>query len=184
MSKKNMNYSNKNTEDVNVIINETGYTEEIPNEVSDLNENSSDIKYLADTVEESINDTEVTSIVEEDETSIETIVEKEVYVSSIVEMEVRYNPPVDTDNDDVVAITVSEFKYEVATDYVDGKPVNFISGTNDLDTACQLANNETKRTGIIHHVYNDQGFVVFSAKKKLTLLTNKKRGNKNVNWYS
>ena len=50
----------------------------------------------------------------------------------------------------------------------------------------EIANEETKSLGVIHHVFNSTGKVVFSAKKKLVLLSykNKKAGVKNANWYT
>lgn len=79
---------------------------------------------------------------------------------------------------------VTESKFTVATGLVDGSFIGRKTATDDLDSACKIANEQTKLTGEIHSVFNSDGFVVFTAKKKLVLLSYKKRGNKNVNWYT
>lgn len=56
----------------------------------------------------------------------------------------------------------------------------------DFDHACKIANELTKTVGEVHHVFDSMGNIVFSAKKKLILLSykNKKAGTKNANWYT
>ena len=181
-----------------------------PNQViessEDIIDNSSD-EVMMDTVDavevasmetnEEYNTVETVSTVD---TVNEVTEHSESFMPEIVEMDITFDAEPEGHDDPVgepgesgvdgisyetaVDVAVSEFKYEIATDLTDGQTVNYKTGTNDFDEACKIANDETKNTGLVHHVYNDQGFVVFSAKKKLTLLTNKKRGNKNVNWYS
>lgn len=74
--------------------------------------------------------------------------------------------------------------YRVGTDWKNGTCINQKFTTVSIDDACLSANDNTKITGMIHHVFDPSGKVVFSAKKKLILLSYKKRGNKNVNWYT
>ena len=72
--------------------------------------------------------------------------------------------------------------YRIGTEWKDGKCINQKSSTVNRDEAERIANEQTKLTGVIHHVFDPSGKVIFSAKKKLTLF--KLRGDKNVDWYS
>ena len=74
--------------------------------------------------------------------------------------------------------------YRVGTDFKNKKCINQKYYTVNLDEACKVANDNTKTTGMIHNVYDPSGKIVFSSKKKLTLLSYKKREvNKNADWY-
>ena len=75
--------------------------------------------------------------------------------------------------------------YRVGTEWNNGTCINqkFI-GVN-FDEACEAANENTKQFGNIYHVFDSTGRIVFSAKKKLILLSYKKRSvNKNADWYT
>lgn len=74
--------------------------------------------------------------------------------------------------------------YRVGTDWKSGACINQKMTSTDLEQSIACANDNTKITGIIHHVYGPSGNIVFSSKKKLVLLSYKKRGTKNVNWYT
>ena len=74
--------------------------------------------------------------------------------------------------------------YRVGTEWKNGKCVNQKLFTADRDKACDAANDNTKIDGVVYSVYDPSGKVVFTAKKKLILLSYKKRGTKNVDWYS
>lgn len=74
--------------------------------------------------------------------------------------------------------------FRVGTDWKNGVCINQKLSSTNFNQACASANDNTKLTGVIHHVFDPSGKVVFSAKKKLILLSYKKKGNKNVNWYS
>ena len=74
--------------------------------------------------------------------------------------------------------------YRVGTDWKNGKCINQKHFTVNYNEACNMANESTKNTGDIHNVYDPSGKLMFSAKKKLVLLSYKKRGMKNVNWYT
>jgi hypothetical protein len=74
--------------------------------------------------------------------------------------------------------------YRVGTDFKNGRCVDQKYYTVKLDDACKVSNESTKTTGMIHHVFDPSGKIVFSSKKKLTLLSYKKREvNKNADWY-
>ena len=75
--------------------------------------------------------------------------------------------------------------YRVGTDWKNGLCINQKYTCVNFDEACENANNNTKQYGLIYNVYDPSGKVVFSAKKKLTLLSYKKRSvNKNASWYT
>ena len=88
------------------------------------------------------------------------------------------------------ALFTSEYRvpkdnyYRVGTEWKNGRCINQKYFTINLDDACKNANDNTKSTGMIHNVYSPSGKLVFSSKKKLTLLSYKKREvNKNADWY-
>ena len=74
--------------------------------------------------------------------------------------------------------------YRVGTEWKNGTCINQKFTSIYINEASESANDNTKITGIVHHVFDPSGRVVFSAKKKLTLLSLRKRGNKNDSWYS
>lgn len=74
--------------------------------------------------------------------------------------------------------------FRVGTDWRNSICINQKEMCTNFDNACTSANNNTKLTGVIHHVYDPSGKIVFSAKKKLILLSYKKRGIKNADWYT
>lgn len=74
--------------------------------------------------------------------------------------------------------------YRVGTDWRNGTCINQKLACTNIDQASVCANESTKLTGFIHHVYDPSGKIVFSAKKKLILLSYKKRGIKNADWYT
>lgn len=176
--------SSENIETENLIIEDNISVDEIPNDIMTNDEDIYD-------VESSVTVVDVDTVSSEELVTIEETSITDVHINndSCNNDSVGKKDTSDVENvcnvdNNIVCITVAEFKFKVSTNIVNGQMIEFKGGFNDLESACQLANEETKKTGVIHNVYNDQGFVVFSAKKKLTLLTNKKRGNKNVNWYS
>lgn len=88
------------------------------------------------------------------------------------------------------AIYTAEYKipkdnfYRVGTEWKNGVCINQKYYCVNLDEACKVANENTKLTGVIHNVYDPTGKLVFSSKKKLTLLSNKKRKViENADWY-
>ena len=74
--------------------------------------------------------------------------------------------------------------YRVGTDWKNGACINQKFSSTNIDLAREQANVNTKTYGVIYNVYDPSGKVVFSSKKKLTLLSLKKRGNKNDSWYT
>lgn len=75
--------------------------------------------------------------------------------------------------------------YRVGTEWKNGRCINQKYYTVNLDEACRVSNEYTKNTGIVHNVYHPSGMIVFMSKKKLTLLSYKKRKvNKNADWYT
>ena len=74
--------------------------------------------------------------------------------------------------------------YRVGTDWKNNVCINQKFSSTDIDLARDQANINTKTYGVIYNVYDPSGKVVFSSKKKLTLLSLKKRGNKNDSWYT
>lgn len=74
--------------------------------------------------------------------------------------------------------------YRVGTEWKNGRCINQKYYCVNLDDACKKANENTKTTGVIHNVYNPTGKVVFSSKKKLTLLSKKREVNRNADWYT
>ncbi len=74
--------------------------------------------------------------------------------------------------------------YRVGTEWKNGRCINQKLSCTNFEQACACANDNTKNVGVVHNVYDPSGKVVFSSKKKLILLSYKKRGNKNVNWYT
>lgn len=74
--------------------------------------------------------------------------------------------------------------YRVGTEWRNGMCIDQKFSSIDLNKAIESANDNTKLTGVIHHIFDPSGKVVFSAKKKLTLFSLRKRGNKNDSWYS
>ena len=137
-----------------------------------------------DDVEDDIEDTDETDVIEsviEESTEIEIdiaevvnvpVIETPVNIVNTIP-EVITDPVVETCN------TTNIVGYRVGIDHPIDERV-----FNNWESARDDANNQTKLTGMIHHVYDANNNIVFSAKKKLTLLSHKKRGNRNVNWYS
>lgn len=74
--------------------------------------------------------------------------------------------------------------YRVGTEWKNGRCINQKHSCINIDEAQNIANENTKLHGVVYNVYDPSGKVVFSSKKKLTLLSLKKRGNKDVSWYS
>lgn len=51
--------------------------------------------------------------------------------------------------------------------------------------AVKTSNENTRLTGVVHNVYDSTSNILFTSKKKLTLLSHKKRKvNKNADWYA
>ena len=80
------------------------------------------------------------------------------------------------------AVYTSEFNhprdnyYRVGTEWKNGNCINQRCSCVSRDEACICANNSTKTYGVVHHVYDPTGKIIFSAKTKLTLFAKKKRG--------
>ena len=74
--------------------------------------------------------------------------------------------------------------YRVGTEWKNGRCINQKEVCVEFDQASKSANENTKINGVIYHVFDPSGKIVFSAKQKLILLSYKKRGVKNVNWYT
>ena len=90
---------------------------------------------------------------------------------------------------DGTAVYTSEYNipkdnyYRVGTDWKNGKCINQQFSSVNRDEACDSANINTKKYGVVHHVYDPTGKIIFSAKTKLTLFAKKKRGANDVNRY-
>jgi hypothetical protein len=74
--------------------------------------------------------------------------------------------------------------FRVGTDWRNGVCINQKVSCPCIDEAIESANTNTKLYGVVYNVYDPSGKIVFTAKKKLTLLSLKKRGNKDVSWYT
>lgn len=183
---RNFSYNNQNPNSLNANVEDIESSENKLDEVSDIEDEVTN----KNTEEISIDEVPQNMEMEIGYSDIDVVSQDQIVLPKTVEGhsdpigELGDSGIISNEENSIVMVTACEFKYEIATDLVNGQKIGYKESTNDLDLACNIANNETKNTGVVHHVYNDQGFVVFSAKKKLTLLTNKKRGNKNVNWYS
>ena len=134
-------------------------------------ENTNDFQNTEPTVE-TINEPEEASA---PELAIEIVVETE----PPVEPEPEVKPSVEIHS--IKTAEVVRSGYQVGTNFESA-----CGNYTNLDDACLHANEQTKTLGEIHHVYDITGKVVFSAKKKLVLLSykNKKAGVKNANWYT
>jgi hypothetical protein len=103
-----------------------------------------------------------------DELELEVSLEEESSVEEVIEEVVEEN---------IKDCTIDK-NYYVGTEFEDSYPVE------KLDDAIKESNENTKINGVVHNVYNSTGKIVFTSKKKLTLLSNKKRKvNKNADWY-
>ena len=168
-----------------------------PNTNGEINADS--IEFMDSSENELDEVSELDNEVEIDETPTEEVVESPSDIVLVVEeLEDDANNQIDNDttsegniipkDEPIVSGVINtipertEYGYTVAVDLSVDSTYEKIS-TNDYDDACNTADEQTKNTGIVHHVYNTYDEIVYSAKKKLTLLY-KKRGNKNVNWYS
>lgn len=125
-------------------------------------------------------DTEVDSV--EDETKVEVdvtpvVTEVEPDVCEVSEPE-QVVVNVVREPDVVAEVDASVGMFVVGTD------VNSVCSYDNFDTACECANERTKTHGVVHHVYDTNGNIIFSSKKKLILLSLKKRGVKNADWYA
>lgn len=66
--------------------------------------------------------------------------------------------------------------YRVGTDWRGAVCINQRGTFINRDEAEKIANESTKLYGMVHNVYDPSGKIIFSAKKKLILLSYKKRG--------
>lgn len=73
--------------------------------------------------------------------------------------------------------------FRIGTDWKNGICINQKFTCTDFNLACKNADINTKLYGVVYNVYDPSGKIIFSSKKKLTLLSLKKRGNKNDSWY-
>lgn len=142
--------------------------------INNTETNEIDVEVLEDQVVEDIEE-----IVEEHEEVVDTEVVETVEMDIEVSESDIQEPLIETTENVCVPTNTLVCEYYVKADS-DTEAV----GCADWDSARDFANSQTKYHGVIHHVYNKNGEIVFSAKKKLTLLSNKKRGNRNVDWYS
>ena len=173
---RNFSYNNNNGNNVNA-----------SNVIEDMESSENEVEEGFEDVEES--EDNVTAVVEETTESVETTeVIDEVVVPEVVEMKVSYEPPVVEVEKQVVIDSKPVFNNTLKSKYVVASDADYINHessvhVDDLDEAQHIAIDMTRSTGYIHHVWDSDYRLVFSAKKKYTLFAKKGR-NRNADWYS
>ena len=155
-----------------------------PNQDTNINEVSNDIitEEEIDELDDEMED-ETEDEVNDDSKVIEETVEESIKVSEMSEMNINVpdSIPVESKIEQEEIVEVTESYYTVATGLKLGKFIDKCGNFVTRDQAIKKANSTTIETGVIHHVYDPTGKIIFTAKNKLTLFAKKKRGAYYVN---
>ena len=130
-------------------------------------DNNSNVIDVVETNDTELDDSEILTY------ELETYDENNVVESVNEATEVVVEEVVEPIIDNSIDMIVVREGYQVGTNF------DIANGHyNNYDIAYKMANEQTKITGDIHHVYDVSGNVVFSAKKKLAILSkiHEKRG--------